>query len=102
MAQKETEANMTTNMTTKLTPKHARFVEEYLVDLNATQAAIRAGYSKKSANSNAVRLMVNEGIRRALAEATARRTAKAELVAVDVLEQHRRIVFWDIGCLFDA
>lgn len=35
----------------KLTPKQQRFVEEYLVDCNATQAAIRAGYSKKSAYS---------------------------------------------------
>ena len=34
-----------------LTPKQARFVEEYLVDLNATQAAIRAGYSEKTAYS---------------------------------------------------
>ena len=33
----------------KLTPKQARFVDEYMVDLNATQAAIRAGYSKKTA-----------------------------------------------------
>ena len=34
-----------------LTAKQARFVEEYMVDLNATQAAIRAGYSKKSSYS---------------------------------------------------
>ncbi len=33
-----------------LTPKQQRFVEEYLIDLNATQAAIRAGYSEKTAN----------------------------------------------------
>src|SRR5918996_6163131 len=35
----------------ELTPKQARFVEEYLVDLNATQAAIRAGYSERTACS---------------------------------------------------
>ncbi|MDX8417909.1 MAG: terminase small subunit [Absicoccus sp.] len=35
----------------KLTAKQKRFVQEYLIDLNATQAAIRAGYSKKSAHS---------------------------------------------------
>ncbi len=34
-----------------LTPKQARFVEEYLIDLNATQAAIRAGYSAKTARA---------------------------------------------------
>ncbi len=36
-------------MNTKLTPKQRRFVEEYLIDLNATQAAARAGYSPKTA-----------------------------------------------------
>ena len=35
----------------KLTPKQSRFVEEYLIDLNATQAAIRAGYSEKRADA---------------------------------------------------
>jgi phage terminase small subunit len=38
-------------MAKELTPKQQRFVEEYLIDLNATQAAIRAGYSKKTAKS---------------------------------------------------
>ena len=38
-------------MDKKLTPKQKRFIEEYLVDLNASQAAIRAGYSKKTAYS---------------------------------------------------
>lgn len=37
-------------MANKLTPKQQRFIDEYLVDLNATQAAIRAGYSEKTAN----------------------------------------------------
>ena len=36
-------------MTQTLTPKQARFVQEYLIDLNATQAAIRAGYSEHTA-----------------------------------------------------
>ena len=41
----------------KLTEKQKRFVQEYLVDLNATQAAIRAGYSEKSAARIAVELL---------------------------------------------
>ncbi len=36
-------------MSDRLTPRHERFVQEYLLDLNATQAAIRAGYSAKTA-----------------------------------------------------
>ncbi len=43
----------------KLTPKQARFVEEYLIDLNATQAAIRAGYSAKTANEQGAQLLVS-------------------------------------------
>ena len=41
----------------KMTPKQKRFCDEYLIDLNATQAAIRAGYSKKYANTNAAKLL---------------------------------------------
>lgn len=51
-----------------LNPKQQRFVTEYLVDLNATQAAIRAGYSKKCANRNGPRLLSNAVIQEALQE----------------------------------
>ena len=46
----------------KLSPKQNRFCEEYLVDLNATQAAIRAGYSRRTANPQAARLLVNVSV----------------------------------------
>ena len=42
-----------------LTPKQQRFVDEYLIDLNATQAAIRAGYSPKTAQEQSSRLLSN-------------------------------------------
>lgn len=45
-----------------LTDKQKRFCDEYLIDLNATQAAIRAGYSPKGMNKRVTRLMANEGI----------------------------------------
>lgn len=41
----------------RMTAKQKRFCDEYLIDLNATQAAIRAGYSKKYANTNASKLL---------------------------------------------
>lgn len=53
----------------RLSPKQARFVAEYLKDLNATQAAVRAGYSKAWANKNAHRLTVSDGIRQAIVAA---------------------------------
>lgn len=47
---------------TKLTDKQKRFVEEYLIDLNATQAAIRAGDAEKAANREGSRLLSNVDI----------------------------------------
>ena len=46
-----------------LTAKQQRFCDEYLVDLNATQAAIRAGYSKKTANEQGSRLLTNVSVK---------------------------------------
>lgn len=53
----------------KLTDKQARFVEEYLIDTNATQAAIRAGYSAKTARSQGQRLLTNVDIARVIKKA---------------------------------
>jgi len=51
------------NVESGLNPRQERFCEEYLIDFNGTQAAIRAGYSKKTANSQAPRLLANVSIR---------------------------------------
>lgn len=53
-----------------LRPKQRRFVEEYLIDRNGTQAAIRAGYAKNSANEQASQLLAKLNIREAVDEAT--------------------------------
>ena len=50
----------------KLNDRQRRFVEEYLIDLNATKAAIRAGYSERSARNTASRMMANDNISEAL------------------------------------
>ena len=49
-----------------LTDKQRRFVDEYLVDLNATQAAIRAGYSAKTANEQGAQLLAKLSVREAV------------------------------------
>ena len=54
-----------------LTPKQQRFVDEYLIDLNATQAAIRAGYSPKSADKIGPKLVGKSSISEAIAAARA-------------------------------
>ena len=51
-----------------LTEKQKRFCDEYLIDLNATQAAIRAGYSPKGMNKRVSRMMANDGIQKYIKE----------------------------------
>ncbi len=62
-----------------LTDKQQRFVEEYLVDLNATQAAIRAGYSKKTAYSIGQENLNKPEIAKAVEEATIKRTERTNI-----------------------
>ncbi len=62
-----------------LTPKQARFVEEYLVDLNATQAAIRAGYSAKTAEQQGARLFRNVKVAAAIQEAQEARSERTKI-----------------------
>ena len=63
----------------KAGPSRDRFVEEYLVDLNATQAAIRAGYSKKSAHSQGARLLKDVEIADRIATAQAERSERVKV-----------------------
>ena len=68
-----------------MTAKQQAFVLEYLVDLNGTQAAIRAGYSAKSAYSIAEELLRKPEIAAATAEAKAERAAHVGVTAEDVI-----------------
>ena len=72
-------------MAGKLTPRQERFVEEYLVDLNATKAAARAGYSERTANEQGARLLVNVSVQKAIQEAKQSRATKIAVNAEDVL-----------------
>lgn len=79
----------------KLTEKQKRFVEEYLVDLNATQAAIRAGYSPKTANEQGARLLVNVSIQQALQKAMKDREQRTVVTADRVVQELWNIVTAD-------
>jgi phage terminase small subunit len=84
----------------KLTPKQAAFVENYLLDLNATQAAIRAGYSKRTANEQATRLLANVSVAAAIEAAKAERSQRTMISADRVLRELARIAFLDVGKAF--
>lgn len=69
----------------QVTQKQAVFVREYLIDLNATQAAIRAGYSAKTAAEQSVRLLKNVKIQGMVHEEMLKRSEKTEITAEYVL-----------------
>lgn len=79
-----------------LTAKQQRFVDEYLIDLNATQAAIRAGYSPKTADQQASRLLTNVKVRAYLAERQGDRGRRLEISQDMVLRELAKIGFSDI------
>lgn len=72
--------------TAELTGKQRRFIEEYLIDFNATQAAIRAGYSEKTAQVIGSENLAKPLIAAALAERTRRITEEADVTTHMVIE----------------
>ena len=88
-------------MANKLNRRQSDFVEEYLIDLNATQAAIRAGYSKKTAH-----VIGHQNLRKPkiLERIQARREElrkSLEITPERVLREEARLAFVDVGDLFD-
>ena len=85
-----------------LTPKQTRFVAEYLVDLNATQAAIRAGYSAKTANYQGPANLVKPSIKAAISAKQAEQLRKVNFTAEDVLRELGRVAFVDMRGFYRA
>ena len=77
----------------KLTDKQKRFCDEYLIDLNATQAAIRAGYKEKYAHTNANKLLQNTTIREYITKRKADRVERTEITQDMVLTELAAIAF---------
>ncbi|MBL3576351.1 terminase small subunit [Rhodovulum sulfidophilum] len=84
-----------------LTAKQRRFVEEYLVDLNATQAAIRAGYSETTARQTGAENLTKPVIAAAIAEAQAQRSERTQLDADWMLRRLAAEVTADLADILD-
>ncbi|MEB6679873.1 terminase small subunit [Acinetobacter lwoffii] len=84
-----------------LTPKQQRFVEEYLIDLNATQAAIRAGYSEKTAKSIGQENLTKPDIQKAIEEAQSKRAEQTQIDAAYVLKRLIEIDQMDVLDIMD-
>lgn len=83
------------------TDKQRAFVDEYLIDFNGTQAAIRAGYSSKTANEQAAGLLAKLSIQKLLAERKAARVQRTEITQDRVLQELARLAFLDIRKAFN-
>lgn len=83
-----------------LTPKQAAFVREYLVDLNATQAAIRAGYSAKTAAEMGFENLNKPQIRDAVSKSQQARAERVEVKADDVLRELLKLARSDVRKMF--
>ncbi|RVT36892.1 terminase small subunit [Acinetobacter indicus] len=84
-----------------LTDKQQRFVDEYLIDLNATQAAIRAGYSEKTAAAIGAENLIKPNIQNAIQEAQARRQEQTQIDAAYVLRRLVEIDQMDVLDIMD-
>lgn len=85
-----------------LPPMQERFCLEYVKDLNGTQAATRAGYSAKTANEQASRLLANVNIAARIAELQQTVADKAGVTALGLLTELRRVAYADMRAIFDA
>lgn len=85
-----------------MTKKQKRFCEEYLIDLNATQAAIRAGYSPDTARAIGTENLTKPEIQRAVARAMAERSRRTGVNAELVVLELAKIAFVNVGNVIDA
>lgn len=85
-----------------MTKKQKRFCEEYLIDLNATQAAIRAGYSPDTAGAIGAENLTKPEIQRAVAQAMAERSRRTGVNAERVVLELAKVAFVNVGNVIDA
>ena len=83
-----------------LTDKQQAFVDEYLVDMNATQAALRAGYSPRTARQTGAENLTKPVIQSALQKAMDARSKRTRINADRVLEEIAKIGFLNVQDLF--
>ena len=88
-------------MARKLTDRQQQFVDEYLIDLNATQAAIRAGYSVKTAQEQSSRLLSNVMVQRVIAEKMAERSRRTGVNQDRVVLELAKIAFVKLTDIID-
>lgn len=85
----------------KLTDKQSKFCQEYLIDLNGAKAAIRAGYSAKTADQIAFQLLKKTSVSERISFLQQNRQKRTEITADMVVSELAKIAFFDIRKIFD-
>lgn len=85
-----------------MTNKQEKFCQEYMIDLNATQAAIRAGYSPKTAREQAARLLSKVNIQGRIEQLQAEQSRRTGISADRVLRELAKVAFANAGDIIDA
>ena len=84
-----------------MTPKEIKFCQEYLISLNGTQAAIKAGYSKRSAREIASENLTKPYIKKWIQEQQKAIAKSAEITQHRVLQEYARIAFFDVRKIYN-
>lgn len=85
-----------------MTDKQEKFCQEYMIDLNATKAAIRAGYSPKTAREQAARLLSKVNIQGRIEHLQAEQSRRTGISADRVLRELAKVAFANAGDIIDA
>jgi phage terminase small subunit len=78
-------------------PRQEKFVQKYIIHLNGTKAATQAGYSKRTANEQASRLLANVSIQNRVAELQKEASDRNKVKADDVIGELKALAFWSIN-----
>jgi phage terminase small subunit len=87
-------------MSDKLTDKQKQFCIEYLIDFNGTQAAVRAGYSPRTAPEQSSRLLNNVKVQNFIKSKQEKLETKADITREQVLAEYAKLAFFDIRKIF--
>ena len=87
---------------TKLTPKQAKFCQEYIIDFNGARAADKAGWSKKTARATASRLLTYCNIQEYITELLEKRSKRTEVTADQVVTELAKLAFSNMGDFVDV
>jgi phage terminase small subunit len=86
----------------KLTDKQEKFCREYVKDFNGAQAAIRSGYSKKTAKESAAQVLTNINVTERINELTKKQSEKSEVTAQMIIDEFKKIAFTSIAHLHNT